>query len=69
MLTLVPGSMGGSETYAGELVKQLATRSDVDVVTGLASSARDFATARDRHCGRNRWRWIVEGSCLQPTPG
>jgi glycosyltransferase involved in cell wall biosynthesis len=49
MLTLVPGAMGGSETYAAELAKQLSRRSDVDAVIGVGGSAQDFAHGARRH--------------------
>lgn len=42
MLTLVPGDMGGSETYARELVHELAGR-DLDVSTLVAPAARGFS--------------------------
>jgi glycosyltransferase involved in cell wall biosynthesis len=42
MLTLVPGTMGGSETYARELVSELAGR-DLDVSTLVAPVGRGFS--------------------------
>lgn len=39
MTTLVPGGMGGSETYAVELATRLASHAGVEVVVGLASGA------------------------------
>ena len=43
LLNLVPGSMGGSETYAAELCKELVASPHVDVRVGLPASARGFA--------------------------
>lgn len=43
MLTLVPGGMGGSETYARELVRQLVTSPRVDVTCFLPRAAAGFA--------------------------
>jgi glycosyltransferase involved in cell wall biosynthesis len=40
MLTFVPGGMGGSETYARELVKALSAVRDVSVATLVPESAR-----------------------------
>lgn len=48
MLTLVPGAMGGSETYAAELARELTGRADVEAVVGLGSTAHDFAPAAAR---------------------
>lgn len=42
MLTLVPGGMGGSETYARELLRELAG-SDVEVSTLVAPAAAGFS--------------------------
>jgi glycosyltransferase involved in cell wall biosynthesis len=42
MLTLVPGSMGGSETYARELIRELSTR-DLEVSTLVSPVARGFS--------------------------
>ncbi|MGC4112363.1 MAG: glycosyltransferase family 1 protein [Nocardioides sp.] len=39
MLTLVPGGMGGSETYARAVTRELAGRSDLDVSVLLPESA------------------------------
>jgi glycosyltransferase involved in cell wall biosynthesis len=41
MLTLVPGSMGGSETYARELIHELSTR-DLEVSTLVSPAASGF---------------------------
>ena len=46
MLTLVPGGMGGSETYARELVRALA-RSDVDATGFVARDAAGFCEGLD----------------------
>lgn len=45
MLTLVPGEMGGSETYARELIRALSRRPDVDLVTLVARGAAGFSGA------------------------
>ena len=37
--TLVPGAMGGSETYARELLRALSGRADVDVTTFVGRGA------------------------------
>jgi glycosyltransferase involved in cell wall biosynthesis len=42
MLTLVPGGMGGSETYARELIRELGTR-DLEISTLVAPVARGFS--------------------------
>ncbi len=45
MVNLVPGGMGGSETYATELVNGLAALPhEVDVAVGLPESASGFTT-------------------------
>lgn len=44
MLTLVPGGMGGSETYARELLRELSS-SDLEVSTLVAPVARGFSGA------------------------
>ncbi len=44
MLTLVPGAMGGSETYARELLRELADR-DLDLRTLVAPVGRGFSGA------------------------
>ena len=41
MLTLVPGHMGGSESYARALCRALVSRMDVDAVAFVTASARD----------------------------
>jgi len=43
MLTLVPGGMGGSETYARELTRQLRGVSDVIATAWLPSNAAGFS--------------------------
>lgn len=43
MLTLVPGGMGGSETYARELTRQLATVGDVSATAWVPSTAAGFS--------------------------
>ncbi|MBK4346461.1 glycosyltransferase family 4 protein [Lacisediminihabitans changchengi] len=43
MLTLVPGGMGGSETYARELTRQLATVDEVSATAWVPSTARGFS--------------------------
>lgn len=49
MLSLVPGGMGGSETYARELVRELAARDDVAPRTWLAQVAEGFAPQAPAH--------------------
>jgi len=43
MLTLVPGAMGGSETYARELTRQLATTDEVVATAYVPQNARGFS--------------------------
>lgn len=43
MLTLVPGGMGGSETYARELTRQLATATGVHATAYVPASAAGFS--------------------------
>jgi len=43
MLTLVPGSMGGSETYARELTRELASSTRVDARAYVARCAAGFS--------------------------
>jgi glycosyltransferase involved in cell wall biosynthesis len=43
MLTLVPGSMGGSEVYARELTRALPLHPDLDVTTIVSGSAAGFS--------------------------
>ncbi|KAA1380668.1 glycosyltransferase family 4 protein [Aeromicrobium fastidiosum] len=43
MLTLVPGGMGGSETYARELTRQLAGSDGADVTAFVPENVRDFS--------------------------
>lgn len=42
MLTLVPGAMGGSETYARELTRQFATTGDIRAVAYVPATAAGF---------------------------
>jgi len=42
MLTLVPGGMGGSETYARAIAAELVTRDDVELTTVVPGPARGF---------------------------
>lgn len=42
MLTLVPGGMGGSETYARELSRELGATDEVDVTAFLPSNVEGF---------------------------
>jgi glycosyltransferase involved in cell wall biosynthesis len=43
MLTLVPGAMGGSETYARALTRELAASSDVDATAYVAAIGAGFS--------------------------
>src|SRR3954453_17306150 len=43
MLSLVPGGMGGSETYARELTRELARMPELDVTAYLARSTAGFS--------------------------
>lgn len=52
MLTLVPGGMGGSETYAAEVAKQLSRRPGLDTVVAVGRGAGDFASQSRRHIAR-----------------
>lgn len=45
MLTFVPGGMGGTETYARELLAGLARERGIDVAAYLPRTARPFAPA------------------------
>ncbi|WP_248759912.1 glycosyltransferase family 1 protein [Pseudarthrobacter sp. SSS035] len=47
MLTLVPGGMGGSETYARELTRQLGASSTVNATCYVNESARGFCDKTD----------------------
>jgi glycosyltransferase involved in cell wall biosynthesis len=47
MLTLVPGGMGGSETYARELVRQLAASPAVNPTCYVNESGRGFSEGAD----------------------
>jgi glycosyltransferase involved in cell wall biosynthesis len=49
MLSLVPGGMGGSETYARELVRELAGSHDVAVQTWVAGVGAGFSTGVPEH--------------------
>lgn len=42
MITLVPGGMGGTETYARELLSGLVSQPDLDVAAYVPASARHF---------------------------
>lgn len=42
LLTLVPGGMGGTETYARELISRLAVSDEIDVTTVVPRGARGF---------------------------
>jgi glycosyltransferase involved in cell wall biosynthesis len=46
MLSLVPGGMGGSETYAHQLALGLEARRDVDVIVALPRNAAGFSGVR-----------------------
>ena len=43
MLTLVPGDMGGSETYARALIREFAGSSDVNVTAYVAAIGAGFS--------------------------
>jgi glycosyltransferase involved in cell wall biosynthesis len=47
MLTLVPGGMGGSETYARELTRQLGVSSSVNATCYVNEAARGFSQGAD----------------------
>lgn len=47
MLTLVPGGMGGSETYARELTRQLAASNTVKATCYVNDAARGFSEGTD----------------------
>jgi glycosyltransferase involved in cell wall biosynthesis len=47
MLTLVPGGMGGSETYARELTRQLAASNRVKATCYVNDAARGFSEGTD----------------------
>jgi glycosyltransferase involved in cell wall biosynthesis len=47
MLTLVPGGMGGSETYARELTRQLAASDRVKATVYVNDAARGFSQGAD----------------------
>ena len=49
MLTLVPGGMGGSETYARELVRGLAASSTVDATGFVAQIGAGFCAPLPEH--------------------
>ncbi len=46
MLNLVPGGMGGSETYVAELARGLSERADLDVRVAVPRGAAHFAPRR-----------------------
>lgn len=52
MLSLVPGGMGGSETYARELVRELATSPEVAVQTWVAEAGTGFSPEVPEHVVR-----------------
>lgn len=73
MLNLVPGGMGGSETYARELLRELA-RSDIDISTLVAPVGAGFSPdVREQIApefptgarGRERARALVLGMLRQ----
>ena len=45
LLTLVPGGMGGSETYARAMTRELGVRPDLDLSVLVPASARGLAGA------------------------
>lgn len=49
MLTLVPGGMGGSETYARELTRQLATAKGVHATAYVPAGSAGFSQGIDEH--------------------
>ncbi|MBA2952166.1 glycosyltransferase [Nocardioides sp. MAH-18] len=49
MLSLVPGGMGGSETYARELTRELAAMPELDVTTYLPRAAAGFSEGVREH--------------------
>jgi glycosyltransferase involved in cell wall biosynthesis len=49
MLTLVPGGMGGSETYARELTRQLATTHEVHATAYVPATAKGFSAGIPEH--------------------
>ena len=59
MMSLVPGGMGGSETYARELMRGLATSSRVAAEAWVSRTAAGFATAIPEH--------VVDGVTGGPT--
>lgn len=71
MLTLAPGGMGGSETYARELARQLATTDEVRATAYVPSAAAGFAAGlpeqvvsevRGGHSMRGRLRALASAS-------
>ena len=61
MLSLVPGGMGGSETYARELVRELAGSRDVAVQTWVSGVGAGFSAGVPEH--------IVAGVTGGPSTG
>lgn len=61
MLTLVPGAMGGSETYARELTAQLATNDEFAVTAYVPRNAAGFS--------RGIPEVVVDGVRTGPTTG
>jgi len=59
MLTLVPGGMGGSETYASALTQSLATTEGVDARAFVPANARGFSRAIPET--------VVESVTVRPT--
>lgn len=49
MLTLVPGGMGGSETYARAMTRELASRSGLEVTAHVAGVAAGFSDGVTEH--------------------
>ncbi len=60
MLTLVPGAMGGSETYARELIRTLGRSTTIEATTFVSRSAGGFSTAVTEH--------VVGGVLGGPSP-
>lgn len=76
MLTLVPGGMGGSETYARELTRQLAMSEEVHATAYVPATATGFSQGIDeRPIGRirgggstiERLRTIASATLLAPA--
>ena len=76
MLTLVPGSMGGSETYVKELTRQLATAQGVHATAyvpataaGFSQGIDEYTIARVRSGGSSTQRLGALGSATLFAPG